>query len=246
MKKKEIVNKSYTIKNNLAVSSLLIFVLFLTIMGIMALIVIFMPQLFKESGSTEFNSSFFWFILIGTILVMTLPFYLGVIMMRIKAVPQQKFKDKNTTIKEILTKNSTKFPFEIVQDKKYDLLLKFKLADAKWRGTLFKGGLDKAYWLYLKLDETKKIVYCCEKTRTIKWDLSAGPHPNAEIRLGIFYGIILLDIEKIKMYDPFQKFKQVTDVSYNISEFKWPIFKILIKNGWTIKPRLFPFQVKHS
>ena len=182
---------------------------------------------------------------IRLILSMTLPFYLGISMMKVKAEPEQRFRGKQNTIKQLLSMNSASYPYEIVQDENFDLVLRYKLADAKWKGILFRGGLKKTYTLYLKLDEANKIAYCVEKTKSVNWDQSLGlGRLNAKVGGGFFVGIVFLDTRKIVIYDALQGFKNLADIKYNVGDVKWPVFNMLLKCGWIIKPRLFTFQVK--
>ncbi len=154
-------------------------------------------------------------------------------------------KSKTELVEKLKLMNSTDYPFEIVETDKYDLQLRFKLTDAKWKGILFRGGFNKDYWLYLKFDESTKTVYCSEKTRELSWDAGVGiTNLTAKINFNIFYGIILFDVGKTKIYDNFQLFKKVADFSYNVSDTRWPVFNTILRNGWTIKPKLFPFQVR--
>jgi len=226
----------YKIKDTTLKGFIVAFALFFLIMGIEFLVgyvLMFVPPLFII------------YIPIAIFFFMYIPMKVGINTIEIKAIPRQRLKGKDETIKALKSMASTKYPFEFKETGKYDLLLRLKLADAKWKGVLFRGGLDKAYWLYLKFDEKNKTVYCAEKTKSIKWDKSAGlKNLKADFRFDFFYGVILMDKEKIKIYDPLQGFKKVADIRYDLSEAKWPVFHMLIKNGWKIKPKMFPFQVK--
>jgi hypothetical protein len=231
------------IKSSAIFAFIMYFVTFLSIMGLTALTVIFTPALNPNIGGSVAN--LLVTVLLSCVLVMTIPFIISIGLMKMWTEPQSTIKPKQELIKGLKSINSKDFPFEIVETDKYDLLLRFKLADAKWKGILFKGGFKKVYWLYLKFDESKNTVYCCEKTRELDWDAGVGISGlKAKIKFDIFYGIILFDTRKTKIYDGFQMFKKVADFSYNVSDTKWPAFNLILKNGWTIKPRLFPVQVR--
>lgn len=236
-------NQEMQIKSTIVFGFVMYFVSFLMIMGLTALLVIFTPALNPNVGGSVANLLITVFL--SCVIVMTIPFIISIGLMKMWTEPKPTIKPKQELIKELKSKNSKDFPFEIVETDKYDLLLRFKLADAKWKGILFRGGFNKAYWLYLKFDESKNTVYCSEKTRELSWDAGAGINNlTAKINFNIFYGIILFDIGKTKIYDSFQIFKKVADYSYNVSDTRWPVFNIILKNGWTIKPKLFPLQVR--
>ena len=193
-------------------------------------------------AGTSFNIPFLvTFVVILCLVFLILPIEIGVRIMKLWAEPPQPFKRKYETIKEILAYNSDEYPVEFQSNDKYDIVIKTKVSDAKWKGILFKGGVNVDYTLFLKLDEAKKTAYCAEKMKKINWNVSIF---HFDFDFSLFYGIIFFNLEKMKVYDALQAFKKVGTVDYNLTDVKWPIFSILIKDGWTISPRLFPFQVR--
>jgi hypothetical protein len=235
----------YAIKNTTPAGFLTVAGLFLGIMGIAFILPFAAPSLFKNPSTGQFGAAFFIMIAAACFIVMTVPFYAGIKMMRVEAVPAQRFTGKKETVRKLKGMNSDKYPLEIHETQKYDLVMEYKLADATWRGVLFRGGLDKAYKLYLKLDEKTKTAYCTETTKPIGWSanfdaVSASISTDYEV----FQGIILLDSQKLMIRDPLQAFKKVADVKYDVREAKWPVFRMLLDNGWTVRPRPFLFQVR--
>lgn len=236
-------SSNFEIKSSIVFGFVMYFISFILIMGLTVLSVIFIPILNPNNGGSV--AAMLITILLACVIVMTIPFFVSINLMKMWTEPKPVVKPKQELIKQIKSMNSKDYPFEIVETDKYELLLRFKLTDVKWKGILFKGGFNKAYWLYLKFDESKKVVYCAEKTRDVSWDASAGLSDlKAKIDFNIFYGIILFDVGKTKIYDSFQLFKKVADYSYNVTETRWPVFNLILKNGWAIKPKLFPLQVR--
>lgn len=84
-----------------------------------------------------------------------------------------------------------------------------------------------------------------DKTRSVEWEYEVGIEgASAHIEWGWFYGIILADTDKIWESDDFKSFEKIEDESYSVGETKWPVFNALLKNGWKIKPRVLPQQVR--
>ncbi len=231
--------KPYHVKNATVLWFIMIFPLFLALLGICFIIFYFFPAIAGVEGDTL--SPAFGVFLPVVFLIGAGIFLFCIHMMEIRAVPRQRFVGKQETIRQVNALNSGQIPFEIVKHPKYDLMLRFKLADAKWKGVLFRGGLRKGYWLYLKLDEPKRVAYFCEKSVELgrRMDIS-----GISARMSIFYGITILDTRSLKVYDTLQAFKKVADISYDVNDAKWPVFDILLKDGWTIKPKMFPFMVR--
>jgi len=231
--------KPYHVKNATVFWFIMIFPLFLALLGICFIIFYFFPAIAGIEGNTitpAFGVFFPVVFLTGVGI-----FLFCIRMMEIRAVPRQRFTGKQNTIKQVTALNSNSIPFEIIKHPKYDLMLKFKLADAKWKGVLFRGGLRKGYWLYLKLDESKRIAYFCEKSIELGSSMNIG---GISSKMSVFYGLNILDTRRMKVYDTLQAFKKVADIKYNVGDARWPVFDVLLRNGWTIKPKMFPFMVR--
>lgn len=231
------------IKSSSIFSFIMYFIIFILIMGLTALTVIFVPALNPNKGGSVL--ALLSVVFGSCVIVMVIPFYVSVSLMKLWAEPKQPTSSKTELIEKLKSMNSKDYPFEIVETDNSDLQLRFKLTDTKWKGLLFKGGFNKVYWLYLKFDESKKVVYCSEKTRELSWNTGIGLDSiTAKINFNIFYGIILFDVRKTKIFDGFQLFKKVADFNYNVSDTKWPVFNLILRNGWIVKPKLFPVQVR--
>lgn len=232
-------SEPYSVKNTTILWLLLIFPFFFAYVGVCFIIFYFFPSIAGIEGETI--SPAFWVFFPAMLAVGIGIFVLCVYMMEIRAVPRQRFVGKKETVKKIVAMNSAQIPFEIIEHPKYDLMLRFKLADARWKGILFRGGLRKAYWLYLQLNEQKKTAYFCEKTMELDRSMDIG---GISAKMSVFYGLTILDTRRLKVYDALQGFKKLADIKYSVGDAKWPVFNILLKNGWTIKPKMFPFVMR--
>ncbi|MCP4089005.1 MAG: hypothetical protein GY746_04350 [Gammaproteobacteria bacterium] len=178
---------------------------------------------------------FMWFILV----------YGPTRYIRVYAEPAQTFTGKAQTLKAFIGLNSESYPFELVKDENYDLLVQYKLADEKWCGVLFKGGLKAAYWLYIKLDEKTRAAWLVEKQRRLRWDIGAGLNRfTFKVKFEIFYGIILFHAIKEWIYDPLQGFNKLAEIRYSIADIKQPVIGILLQNGWSVRFKILPYQVR--
>lgn len=229
-------NQNYKIKNTTWLGVLAYLLIFFAILGICFIL----GFQFTESPKTVFVITG-----LGVILAMTIPFYIGIKLIRVEAVPPQPFIGKEKTIEKITSHNSPEIPLSIQETNKYDLLLSYKLLDAKWQGILFRGGIKEDYKLYIKLDELNKTAYVVEHTRSLRWGASTdGSTFNLHFSFNLFYGVVLFSAQQIKIYDPFQFFKKAADLKYNLADAKNPLFKLLLDCGWTIKPKYLPIQVR--
>jgi hypothetical protein len=178
---------------------------------------------------------FMWFILV----------YGPTRFIRVYAEPAQTFAGKAATLKAFVELNSESYPFELVENDNYDLLIQYKLADEKWSGVLFQGGLKAGYWLYIKLDEKTRTAWLVEKQRSLRWDTGAGLNRlTFKVKFEIFYGIILFHAMKEWIYDPLQGFNRLAEIRYSISDIKQPVIGVLLQKGWRVRFKILPYQVR--
>lgn len=164
---------------------------------------------------------------------------------RIRAEPAQPFLGRSEVLERIRSQDREDVPFEIVSTDRYDLLVRFRLQDAHWRGALFRGGVRSAYWLYLRLDEARRMAWIVEKRRTVRWDAGGGPGGvTARIQASIFYGITLGEMRRELVYDPLSGFRKVSDTGYDLEQVKAPVVGALVQCGWTVGYKIVPWQVR--
>ena len=235
----------YEIQSTFWKGLFLIFFWFFLICAVIFLLGFFVPFLNPGAGGSMI--ALLILVTAGCVLLAIFPFKVGLKAMMVKVVPPQPFRNKEETIKELLNFNNEELPIKISQTEKYDLIIESKLNDDQWREILFKGGLKRDYSLYLKLDEKIKTAFYCEKTKEISWiNVNNLTQLKAKGQFNFFYGIMLIDKKKLILSDPYQGFKRLATINSDISEIRNPLFGILLKNGWNLEPRLFPFQVRKT
>lgn len=169
----------------------------------------------------------------------------GPSMMSVYLRPAMPFTGRARTLEAVRAHNDPDYPFELVETDRYDLLLRYKLEDATWRGRLFRGGVRAGYWLYVRLDEETRTAWMVEKTRTLRWDAGlGGAGPAVRVRFSIFYGIILSQITREVVLDPADRLRKVADMGWSIAGAREPVMGVLLRHGWKIRYRLLPLQVR--
>jgi len=104
------------------------------------------------------------------------------------AVPREEL------LRRLLELNREDLPFIIRRgdEENCDLVVEWKLADAKWYGVFSKQGLKKWYKAYVLLDDERKTARYLEETGTIRWVYGTeGPRPVVEYERSFFRGRIL-------------------------------------------------------
>jgi hypothetical protein len=164
---------------------------------------------------------------------------------RVYADPPQPRLPRREMLAKLQSFNDAEYPYEVVETESHDLLVHHRLADAEWRGKLFAGGLKDGYWLYGRLDEETGTAWLSEKRRGLRWDVGAGPGGlRAHVRWSIFYGIILEDLHMESIFDPLAGFERVADVRFGLDAVKQPIIGLLVANGWEVRYKILPWQVR--
>ncbi len=109
-----------------------------------------------------------------------------------KAMPWAISREK--LLQRLLGLNRNDLPFVIRRgdEEGCDLVVGWKLADARWCGIFSKHGLTKWYKAYILLDEERKTACYLEETGTIRWVYGAeGLKPVIERERSFFRGRIL-------------------------------------------------------
>ena len=163
--------------------------------------------------------------------------YLGGKHRDLSAIPREEM------YKKILELNSEELPFEIKPDKsgRCDLVLEWKLADAKWYGFFSKNRFSKWYKIYMLLDDSRKTVRYLEETGSISW--SAGTHGltpivSANYSRSFFRGRILFAKEYSVGYGIKEDLRpgKIYEYYFDPSKIKNYIRKVVEGNGWEFVP----------
>lgn len=215
---------------------------YLVILACSFAVMAFWPLLSEEADKGNLAPLLYFTAASGVVFIF-LPFLIGPKFIRVYAVPPQPFTGRAKTIAEVLTINRKQCPFEVVSDESYDLKLQYKIADATWSGVLFKGGFKETYSLYIRLDEAKKTAYFVERTNQVRWNIGVGSVAEASISWSAFVGINFFGFQREKIID-LPRLKTVADIKCDLSATRYPVFKILLANGWTMRAKLLPWSVR--
>jgi len=153
------------------------------------------------------------------------------------AVPREKLYNK------LLGLNSDELPYEIKPDKegRCDLVLEWKLADAKWYGFFSKNRFSKWYKVYMLLDDSKKTVRFLEETGSISWSVGSQglvPVVGASYNRSFFRGRILFAKEYSSAYGIKEDFKPGKIYGYHFDRSKIidKLRKTVEECGWEFVP----------
>ena len=136
----------------------------------------------------------------------------------------------------ILAVNRDTAPFQIREaapDDKCDLVVEWRIVDAKWYEIFAKAGLKSVFKIFLKFDDAKKEVRAVDQEWTVEWRAgipaltmtgSAFRGQKAEISFGTAYAFT----EKLT-------YGQVYNYKFNTAEMKTPVQQAITDSGWTYR-----------
>ena len=141
---------------------------------------------------------------------------------------------------KLLALNDDRIPFSIESghgDDEADLVAEWKIVDAEWYEIFAKASLEKSHTLLLGLSDADKEVRVLEVSRDIEW--RAGV-PTLSASIETFKGRTVVSKEYEAVYawksiNPLD-YGKVYEYSFDVSDMKNPIVKIITKNGWTYRP----------
>jgi hypothetical protein len=140
----------------------------------------------------------------------------------------------------ILADNRDSAPFHVREAKpeeKCDLVVEWRIVDAKWYEIFAKAGLKSVFKIFLKFDDTKKEVRAVDQEWTVEWRAgipslsiaaSAFRGQKAEISFGTAYAFT----EK-------GTYGQVYNFKFNTAEMKTPVQDAITGSGWTYRAVTF-------
>jgi hypothetical protein len=146
----------------------------------------------------------------------------------------------------LLAINAFDVPFTVQQGSKpNELIATWKVADTKWVGLMFAGGLQFTYKLTMRFDEKSYIARVRETQTTISWD-TTGPIPvlKASFHFSFFQGINLLTFNSAQLTGLLFKNGRLSldnayKYTFNPDEVKAPVAQIVTQSGWDFTPVVF-------
>lgn len=149
-------------------------------------------------------------------------------------VSREKLKQK------ILGLNSPKLPYGIKPAKETDLMVEWKIVDAKWFALFARERLSKTYRAYLVLDGSRKSVRYCEETGSVHWfaGTDGSLKPSVEFEKTFFRGRILFQKSWGMQYGIKEDLTlgKVYEYSFDVGRVRGPIAKVVEESGWEFVP----------
>jgi hypothetical protein len=118
-----------------------------------------------------------------------------------------------------------------------DIVVEWKIVDARWTGWFAEHGLDKAHRLLLTFNPKDSEVRCMEESLDVEW--RAGV-PSISASAEAFRGRTLGKKSFGVAIDPAVaasgEDSEIYRYTFDVSEMKDPIVKIVTGNGWAFRP----------
>jgi hypothetical protein len=136
----------------------------------------------------------------------------------------------------VLAVNRDSAPFRVREakpDEKCDLVVEWRIVDAKWYEIFAKAGLKSVFKIFLKFDDAKKEVRAVDQEWTVEWSAgiptlsvaaSAFRGQKAEISFGTAYA-----------FTEQGGYGQVYNYRFNTAEMKTPVQDAITGAGWTYR-----------
>ena len=149
--------------------------------------------------------------------------------------------NKETLVKQLLSLNDAKKPYEIIRGDTTDLIAEWKIADATWYGVFNKNHFSKAYRANLLLDEARHSVRCFEEIGSVCWSVgTSGLMPSIRFNKSAFSGRILFNKSYGIQYgvkDPANPaVNKIYEYKFDIDEIREPIIRTVKEKGWEWVP----------
>lgn len=154
-----------------------------------------------------------------------------------RPAPGTPILPKEEVKKRLLALNDEKKPFQVLDGgAECDVLVEWKIVDAKWYEIFAKAGLKRVFKIYIKLDDEKKMARPLDKEYMVKWTAgvptlslaaSSFSGQKAEVSFGGSFGVK-------------EDGSIGTQYSYslNTEEMKAPLRQVVLDCGWVYKPRM--------
>ena len=141
---------------------------------------------------------------------------------------------------KILGLNSPELSYQITPAKESDLLLEWKIVDAKWYGIFSKEKVSKTYRAFILLDDTRKTVRYYEELGSVEWHIGTDGLWNPSIRYSAeaWKGRILFQKSWGAQYGIKEsgKFGKVYEYKFDIGYARDPLKKTVLENNWEFVP----------
>lgn len=148
--------------------------------------------------------------------------------------------DKEALKEKILALNSAELPYQITPAKESDLLLEWKIVDAKWYGIFSKEKISKTYRALILLDDVRKTARYYEELGSVQWHLGTdglwkpGIKYSAEVRKGR----VLFQKSWGAQYGIKEsgKLGKIYEYKFDIGLARDPARRVIEESGWEFVP----------
>ena len=150
------------------------------------------------------------------------------------AISKEALKEK------ILSLNLPEIPYQITPGKETDILLEWKIVDAKWYGIFSKEKVEKTYRAFILLDDSRKTARYYEELGSVEWHIGTDGlwKPSIRYSTETRKGRILFQKSWGVQYGTKEsgEFGKVYEYKFDIGYVRDPIKKTAQENGWEFVP----------
>jgi hypothetical protein len=140
----------------------------------------------------------------------------------------------------LLAVNSAELPYEIKTTPETDLLVEWKIADAKWFAVFSKERLRETYRGFLLLDESRKSVRYCEELVSVRWIAGTDNQvqPILSYQKQFFRGRILFQKSWEVQYGIREDLSpgKIYEYRFDVRQVRNPLKKVIEDSGWEFVP----------
>jgi hypothetical protein len=140
----------------------------------------------------------------------------------------------------LLSLNSSELPYEIKPTAETDLLVEWKIADAKWFAVFSKERLRETYRGFLLLDEPRKSVRYCEELGSVRWMAGTDNQiqPVLSYQKQFFRGRILFQKSWEVQYGIREDLSpgKIYENRFDVRQVRNPLKKVIEESGWEFVP----------
>ncbi|MBI4288647.1 MAG: hypothetical protein HY671_09500 [Chloroflexi bacterium] len=150
------------------------------------------------------------------------------------------FTGKDSLKQRLLGLNSPELPYEIKPTSETDLLVEWKIVDAKWFAVFARERLSKIYRAFIVLDESRRAARYCEELVTVQWLAGTDGHPTPTLayQRQFFRGRILFQKSWGVQYGLKENLKpgKIYEYKFDVGYVRDPIKQAVEDNGWEFVP----------
>jgi hypothetical protein len=157
--------------------------------------------------------------------------YLGGKKRMFAATPLEKDKLRQ----QLLDLNSPHLPYEIKLSDETDLILEWKIADAKWFSLFAQERLKTTYRAFFVLDQRRSSVRYCEEIIRVQWMAgTSGLQPKLTYKSQFFRGRVLFQKSWGVQYAIKEDLTlgKVYEYKFDIGQIRDPLRKVIEESGW--------------